>query len=61
MALENHYELRLNCGLLIRGPAESISRFLSELDRILENHPEVHVVYRDTTDQKLWIRRGDGA
>lgn len=52
-------ELKVNCGLVIRGDILAIKRIMQELERTISLENNVIIVHKAVSAAKLWIKEGD--
>ncbi len=52
------YELRLACGVIVRGPAADIEAFVPALEDLIARYPSLRVLRREVTDRRLWLNAG---
>jgi hypothetical protein len=52
------YEIRLTCGLVVRGPADAIQGFFFDLDGLFAKHSRIRVIRREISDQPLHLELG---
>ncbi len=50
--------VRANVGIVIRGPALSVQDFLRFLQGYLREHPDLFVVRKVVSGEKIWIHEG---
>ncbi len=50
--------VRTNVGFVIRGPALSVQEFLKFLRTYLQEHPDLYLVHRIISGEKIWIHEG---
>ena len=52
-------ELKANLALVLRGDVVVLRAFMTDLDNLLANRPEVQIVHKHVSASKLWIREGE--
>lgn len=53
--------VRLNLGLVLRGPAPSLQSLLGEIRRYIEkNGSDLNLVFSEVSGDRLFIRKGGG-
>lgn len=57
--MNDYTELKVNCGLVIRGDILAIKRIMQELERTISLENNVIIVHKTVSAAKLWIKEGD--
>jgi len=57
--MNDYTELKVNCGLVIRGDVLAIKRIMQELERTISLEKNVIIVHKTVSAAKLWIKEGD--